>query len=362
MIPDTHSQVLNVSGWKRIAFMVGLALTVLILMLSWWMRDPDDAFIAWVYPAFALICTLLIIPVLTRSVPQAQLEVASYTLITALILSRLVWHFHFGGPIEEHLLPLVGGHYWSLGAMIVASAVLFDRYRGLTVGLSVLALAILIALTGLAGELGSGAVSSETIGYLIRVHLFIAVLLALASVMTIVRGNHQRTLIRAELFSQWANTDALTEVPNRRAAYNFLRARVGEAMRYKRPLSVILLDLDNFKLINDTWGHGRGDEVLVRAAARLSAHLRESDFLARWGGEEFLIVAPETASDEACELAERCRRGLADRPIDDIAVSATFGISELADGDTVESLVSRADAMMYQGKTGGRNQVAVAAV
>lgn len=359
---DPESQAINVSGWTRIAFIAGLALTVLILMLSWWMRDPDDTFIAWVYPVFALICALLIIPVLTRSLPQKQLEVASYTLITGLILSRLVWHFHLGGPIEEHLLPLVGGHYWSLGAMIVASAVLFDRYRGLAVGLSVLALAILIALTGLAGELIRGEVSNEIIGYLVRVHLFIAVLLALASVMTIVRDSHQHTLLRAELFSQWANTDALTNIPNRRAADHFLRTRLIEAVRYKRPLSVILLDLDNFKKINDAWGHSRGDEVLTAAAARLKAHLRESDFLARWGGEEFLIVAPETASDEACDLAERCRRGLADRPIDGITVSATFGISEQSADDTVESLVSRADTMMYQGKNGGRNQVAVATV
>lgn len=121
----------------------------------------------------------------------------------------------------------------------------------------------------------------------------------------------------------------------------------------------MLADIDHFKQINDANGHLVGDDVLQEFVQAIEARLRETDYLVRWGGEEFLIILPNTTRDGAAELAENLRHEVSQRTFSDadIKLTASFGISQINSNDTIESWLQRADKALYQAKNEGRNQV-----
>lgn len=155
-----------------------------------------------------------------------------------------------------------------------------------------------------------------------------------------------------------ASTDALTEALNR---HGFAEIAVGEllrARRYRRSLSMIVFDLDHFKAINDRHGHAAGDLVLQVVARLVRDNLRLADVFARWGGEEFVILAPETSGEEAERLAEKLRLLFREhRGAGVPGFSASFGIAALAPDDDLDSLFARADRALYQAKQAGRDRV-----
>jgi diguanylate cyclase (GGDEF)-like protein len=160
---------------------------------------------------------------------------------------------------------------------------------------------------------------------------------------------------------QLANTDRLTGLLNRRALEQRLVEEVKRSRRYGRPLALLFLDLDHFKVINDRFGHEVGDQVLVRLTKELTSMLRANDRLGRWGGEEFLLLCSETDGAAARRLAERIRtlvEGLQIEPVGQITVS--IGIASLLSGQTPESLIACADQAMYRAKSLGRNRSVVA--
>ncbi len=164
----------------------------------------------------------------------------------------------------------------------------------------------------------------------------------------------------SEQMQRWANTDALTELPNRRRGVQLLRRHLIRALADVDTLSVALVDVDQFKPINDEYGHQTGDKVLQELARRLAGAIRPGDFLCRWGGEEFLIIFPGLNRDDALAVCERLREQLSVQPIPPLQlVTASFGIAQLQQGDSLESLVKRADEAMYQAKRSGRDQVVV---
>ncbi len=156
---------------------------------------------------------------------------------------------------------------------------------------------------------------------------------------------------------QMAHTDALTSLTNRRAMQTRLDSELDRARRYNRPFAVLVADLDHFKRVNDTFGHSVGDQVLREAAGRLLQHLRESDSLARWGGEEFLILAPETDLHRAHHLAQRLHESICETPMSGVHVTLSLGVACYRQGDTIAAILSRADEAMYRAKAAGRNQV-----
>ncbi|MEA2696937.1 MAG: two-component system, cell cycle response regulator [Myxococcales bacterium] len=163
--------------------------------------------------------------------------------------------------------------------------------------------------------------------------------------------------------SRWmATTDALTGLLNRRAFLDLTGREVGRARRYGEKLSVILLDVDHFKQINDRRGHAAGDMVLSAMGKLLKAAVRNCDIVARWGGEEFVLVLPSTSLAGAEQLADRIRELIEHANIkngdgDVIPVTASFGVANYTAGETVEQIVDRADRAMYQAKSNGRNRV-----
>ncbi len=157
-------------------------------------------------------------------------------------------------------------------------------------------------------------------------------------------------------------TDPLTGVANRRKLMERGEVEILRVQRFKQPLTVIMLDLDHFKRINDTFGHTVGDRVLHQSAQACVAALRDIDLVARTGGEEFAVLLPQTPLPRALEVAERLRLAIESVRIDvmeeHVPVSASLGVTELAEADTsFEQLLTRADRALYRSKTDGRNRV-----
>lgn len=157
-----------------------------------------------------------------------------------------------------------------------------------------------------------------------------------------------------------AVTDGLTGLINRIKLDAELAAELLRVERYNTPLSVVLLDIDHFKHINDTHGHQAGDRVLVTLAEILLNSVRETDKLGRWGGEEFLLICPDTDLAAAQLLAERQRAAIETHEFSGISTcSASFGVAQYRHGDTATTLLGRADAALYRAKEGGRNRIEI---
>jgi two-component system cell cycle response regulator len=152
--------------------------------------------------------------------------------------------------------------------------------------------------------------------------------------------------------------DALTGLSNRRAILTQLGGMVSGARRHGHPLSVAVCDLDHFKRINDTHGHKTGDQVLVAAAHAMATHLRAEDALGRLGGEEFLVLLPDTGADAAVHFAERMRAEVA-RALTPVPVTVSIGLATW-DGEAPEELLHRADEALYAAKSAGRDRIAAA--
>ena len=185
-----------------------------------------------------------------------------------------------------------------------------------------------------------------------------ATLLALA--LAYQMRQHQQASLKATYL---ANHDPLTELHNRRGFIDRARAAWSVAVRSERAMSIILLDLDHFKQINDTHGHDVGDQALVVCANLLASAGRAGDVVGRWGGEEFILLLPDTDLDQACAFAERLRLAMADQRIETakgpIQVTASFGVAQREEFTQLESLIRHADQALYQAKRTGRNRVMV---
>lgn len=157
---------------------------------------------------------------------------------------------------------------------------------------------------------------------------------------------------------QLANTDRLTNISNRMSLDAELDEHLRRAEASGSPLSLILLDVDHFKEVNDQFGHQSGDLVLRETAYLLKEGMHKEHMVGRWGGEEFLVISPETGTVEALEIAESLRQKLEMHSFSEVGqMTASFGVATYMEGDTYESLLARCDEALYEAKEKGRNQV-----
>ncbi len=168
-----------------------------------------------------------------------------------------------------------------------------------------------------------------------------------------------RQRMEIETHAAEARTDALTGIANRRAFDDEMKRRVADVSRDGRAVSIIICDVDRFKLVNDTHGHHAGDAVLQGVAKRLDSAVGEMDIVARYGGEEFAIILPATSLKDAEITAEKARKAVAETCYTyddvDLTVTASFGMAQLACGEGARSVVGRADEALYDAKESGRN-------
>jgi diguanylate cyclase (GGDEF)-like protein len=172
------------------------------------------------------------------------------------------------------------------------------------------------------------------------------------------RNLEQKVKERTESLQQLANTDPLTKIKNRRAILETLEYEIQRYQRTPHSLSVLMLDIDHFKVVNDTFGHLEGDNILVKVAQLVSGACRQTDSVGRYGGEEFLIVLPETSITDAKDLAERIRLAAQGclTPKGD-ALTCSIGVAALVEGQEILQLIKVADDRVYAAKDQGRNRV-----
>lgn len=155
-----------------------------------------------------------------------------------------------------------------------------------------------------------------------------------------------------------AETDSLTGIANRRKFDEMMHIEINRAQRHTLPLTLILLDLDHFKALNDTHGHQIGDAVLIEFARLVARHIRSHDFFARWGGEEFAILATHSDSADTLQFADKLRLLIAEHSFANVGhITASLGLSSLQTDDSIEALLGRADSALYAAKHKGRNRV-----
>ncbi len=169
--------------------------------------------------------------------------------------------------------------------------------------------------------------------------------------------NKERSLA-IEKLEKLAGTDPLTSVYNRRKFKEMLQYEAVKNQRYQKSLALILCDIDHFKRINDEFGHNVGDNALKAFAKKITDNIRDVDVFARWGGEEFIILMPNTSTNNANTVAEKLRKIIEMTGIEHVDnFTASFGVTEFKANDTIDSFIKRADDALYKAKEGGRNMV-----
>jgi diguanylate cyclase len=318
----------------------------------------------------------------SKAFPLAAAALGCGLVFVALIRSRLnlVLHRRFGCEPSLTLAQSITGLFGAVWVYLVTGPT-----RGAALGLMVLVVVFAMFRLGPREALGLAAAALLLLGAASRwltltdpFHFpadvealnlaYTTVVLAgvalLAMRVTQLREQHQQQRIALQQaltrISELATRDELTGLPNRRALLDQLATETARHARKKLPLAIALIDLDHFKRINDAHGHAGGDQVLRGFANRVESELRGGDVLARWGGEEFLLMLPDTSIEAAQQCLQRLRDRLRASPFDEVApgLQLTFsaGVTGCMGQGDIDSAIERADQAMYRAKDAGRDR------
>lgn len=227
-----------------------------------------------------------------------------------------------------------------------------DHKSSLPLALAILAIFVLISLPYLVFHFDAAYGN-----FTIQLHLVSAVLISALYFFSSYQHRFQIAQLSLDQLARLANTDELTQLANRRRMSEALESELLRFARYGHTFAVILIDIDHFKTINDQFGHGMGDATLVALARRAKEVLRDVDTLGRWGGEEFVVILPETPPDDALHKASALCAHVAAQPlVDQHNVTISCGVTSVITGDSAEALLQRADEALYAAKRLGRNR------
>jgi diguanylate cyclase (GGDEF)-like protein len=337
-----------------IVFPIGI-FTIAFVWLLGVGRGTMAPFERYALPLLALIFTAFATTLFYRRSLLRQIEAITFVVVSAYFIIQLylVVYDNFLTGVDRSFATLP---QWI--PLIYILAFLIFKTRGAMIS----SLAFLGALI-LPGALilliyGLPSLQTQTFSDLLQIYLSNAIYVPLLSGLAVLKERFTDIALRAEAMARMASVDYLTGLFNRRHLDMSIRTEIEHAERYDRPISVILFDIDRFKQLNDRHGHDMGDFILENLAIRVLQTLRGSDVFGRWGGEEFLIVAPETDYEHAFQLAQRLRELIAADPLGPAPlVTASFGVASYIPGDSLETLVKRADEALYEAKHSGRNRV-----
>jgi diguanylate cyclase len=293
-----------------------------------------------------------------RRIDTDRLErilIAAATLVLAGAIAFGLYATPDGGPQAQNVAAMM---LW-VPLLFVFCAIAFDGATSLRYSLAIYVLLVALTLPhAFATMSGTGLV--DGLHFLLQAYLAYAVTIVALYFFSDIEQRAFTMEETARTMRRLANTDALTALANRRQCEEQLASELRRAERYSRVFSVLMIDIDGFKELNDRFGHLAGDDVLVDMARRIERMVRASDLIARWGGEEFLLLAPETGLEDARRLAEMTRHHIDTNVLAERHhVTISVGVASYRGGDTVQSVVARADAALYLAKRGGRNQVKV---
>ena len=337
------------------------------LLVAWfgWSRAPHDRMLCWLGGFF---CAWLVSIVLLRSMARAGPSRARHVrhLLTIAVLDGACWGavIWLVAGFNATLDPWLGAVLCGVAAVNAPVYITYFRAYAALMG-ALWATVMLAALARPAHAVEQELVYGLTIFCgLLTYHMRSIAQRVLDGIGLQLSNASLASQLSAalQLVQREAGTDSLTGQPNRRALDELLKQQVNVSHSTGRTFSVLLLDIDHFKLVNDTHGHGAGDDTLRAFAQRVREHLRQGDTCARYGGEEFVVVLPGTTLVAALEVAERLRQGVAEASLMSVPLVRTtvsIGAAQYLPGETVEQLLARADTAVYAAKRGGRNQVRV---
>ncbi|MFB9995243.1 GGDEF domain-containing protein [Deinococcus oregonensis] len=341
---------------RRRVYLAALAFGIPVLLMVWALQfgqSKPDLYILYAHPLLMIMCIWAVGWLLRGRPLRVAEQVVFICNVFAVLAQSLMTALTPGAAV----LDLSSSTYWMLVALSILAFLMFGTRRaGVLAAINyLLCVAFPWAALLLRGE---GSLSANT--SLLRVQLTCGAILVLLFGLAWYRARFLQERSERLTLYHLAHTDPLTGLPNRRALYPAVDDLL-VAIPQGTSGSVILLDLDHFKRINDTYGHNIGDDVLIYTAALLRSALRDGDTVGRWGGEEFLITLPDTDTIGATKVAERVRRLMQNTPQPPAGqVTASLGVATCEPGDDLRVLTARADAAMYEAKQLGRNRVVVA--
>lgn len=347
---------------KRRIYFGAMAAGLLSLFITWTSKALNGTVTPYERVIFPLILVLSLgLMMLMWRVPRALIwvEFSLFALLTISMLGKFLEILQKpANALEVHHAALADLLYWFPLAYVLAFLI-FESRRHLLIAVLLFFLgSVAVGLFHTVPELLLHGDSADVF-LLGRFYLANAVYIILLTMGARLNEQYIRAHTLAETMTRLAHTDALIGIANRRELEVTIVREMDRAKRHSQPLSVVLFDLDHFKHINDNYGHAAGDNVLIETANLVQGILRLSDQLGRWGGEEFLVVAPQTNSAQACRLAERLRMTLALHSHKDVGiVTASFGVSEYRAGESQQAWLKRADERMFTAKQSGRNRIA----
>ncbi|MDQ3863910.1 MAG: GGDEF domain-containing protein [Actinomycetota bacterium] len=344
-------------GVKRRTYLIATLCGLPALVLVWISMGTEGFVANMIFSLFMLFYLACVLALWSRVVSIRLAERAMFLGVVAFVFAHLSYVLYTYGSLDEARTTITEVSYTTLTALYVVAYLIFDSRTALRISLTFFGLQLFAVLLKALSEAPGGPNLGEIL-WLLRMHAFMGAVIALIYASSYVKDQLLLQREMAEAMHRLAHTDQLTGVANRRELYSELKKETDKSERYGRPLSIIFFDLDHFKSVNDTYGHDCGDGVLrevVRATQRV---LRATDRLGRWGGEEFVVLAPETDLRQASRLAERLRVEIANhRHGTGAAVTASLGFAEYeATRDTAETLLKRADQALYKAKFLGRNR------
>lgn len=283
------------------------------------------------------------------------LEEGVYLSIGSVLLGVLAYALYFEPDPALVNVSLFSLHLW-FPFLYIFVFLAYDRSGALVRAGALYALSVLISLPAFLLPAADGS-PLEGVNTLGLAYLSEASIVAVLYFLTGMKDDLRRTELNAERMKRLADTDPLTGILNRRGLEPILEREIENAARDGGPLSLIVFDLDDFKALNDTYGHDSGDRALVNVARAVQAHLGEDDHFSRWGGEEFAVLTPGADLEAAYRLADRLRNVVWERePVTGWRLSASFGVSAYRSRDSGTALSKRADVALYRAKELGKNR------
>lgn len=351
---------------KRTVYLLGLPFGATSALLLWWLEHAQG--ILHIVdriglPLLALLLLALTLLFWLRRGHFFVLELLLFSGVSVMLLASFVYSI-FQLPTTD-VVNLTGLGYWTT-VLFTLAFLIFGVRTGLRLSLGFYLLALGVWLAEVVGA--NGSVVERTILFQLYAANGLQLFLLYIFGLLVQLQTQQAARLAGD-----ANTDALTALPNRRLLQARLEAEFERATRYQRTFSVVLLDIDYFKAINDTFGHGVGDEILREVGQLLQVQARALDTAGRWGGEEFLLLLPELPLGSAGRLAERLRTHIGGHTFaaafvpdassfdpaasPGVTLTVSLGVAEFRPKETLADLLARADRALYDAKAQGRNRV-----
>lgn len=342
---------------KRRVLMAILALSWISSGVAWAVMESltkSSPVLRLVFGANMLFHPITFLIVWKRLLPQRVVDMACLLFASGICAACMALRLY--APVYGASIDLQPLYLW-IPVIHVFAFTLAGHRSSLKISLAILALFVAISLPYLVLHF-----DKPYGNFTIQLHVVCMVLIAALYFFSSYQHRFQIAQLTADELALLANTDDLTKLANRRRMREAIEFELLRFARYGHVFSVILIDIDHFKAVNDRFGHGVGDETLVALAKRAAEVLRDVDTLGRWGGEEFVVILPATPFGETLQKAGVLCGHIAAAPlVGEHAITISCGVTSVITGDTADTLLQRADQALYAAKRGGRNRAEGAA-